>query len=123
MVEKPSLTVRHEDRITIIGFNSPTLSFDEAQVEEINGLFERAIDESQDMKFIVNFEGVNYMSSNVLGMLVNSLMKIVKKGGHMRLASVDREIYQLFEITGLKKLFKCNDTLSEAKKALEAEAG
>lgn len=121
MVEKPSLTVRHDDRITIIGFNSPTLSFDEAQVEEITAMFEKAIDESPDKKFIVSFEGVNYMSSNVLGMLVSSLMKVVRKGGHMRLASVDKEIFQLFEITGLKKLFKCSDTLEDAKKALAAE--
>ena len=120
MSEKPSLNVTHEGGITIISFTSQTLSFDEAEVEEISDQFGKAIEASSDNKFVLNFEGVEYMSSNILGMLVSSLMKIMKRGGSMRLAAVDKEIMQLFQITGLHKHFQCSPTVASAVESLKA---
>ena len=121
MSEKPSLKVTQEDGITIISFTSQTLSFDEAEVEEISDQFGKAIEASTNHKFVINFEGVEYMSSNILGMLVSSLLKIIKRGGRMRLAAVDKEIMQLFQITGLHKHFQCSPTVVSAIETLKAE--
>jgi anti-sigma B factor antagonist len=119
---RPSLHVRHDGGITFLEFRPAHVQFTEAAIKQIGAQFIEAIDQSPDVRFVVDFTGVEYMSSTVLGTLVSGLLKCQKKGGDLRLAGIEKELKQLFKLTGLHKVFKMCGTAAEAVKSFDQKA-
>ena len=61
--------------------------------------------EQQQGDLILNCEGLSYIDSTGLGVLISSLKKIKKYGGDMRIVGIRPYIYKIFTITGLDKIF------------------
>ena len=55
---------------------------------------------------VVNLEGVQYMDSTGLGVLVSALKRIREKSGSIVLTGLNPHLSKIFEITGLRKVFK-----------------
>lgn len=119
--DQTALTLRHEGTVTIIGFQPNQRVFSRPSVEQMSREFNQAIEKSKDLKFVVSFEGVEYMSSTVLGTLVAGLMKIHKRGGELRIACVTEDLALLFQLTGLHKVFEiCGDVDAALKSMAKA---
>jgi anti-sigma B factor antagonist len=65
-------------------------------------------------KMILNFENVQYMSSAVLGKLITLNKNILKEKGKLKLCSIDKNVFEIFSIMKLDKLFAIYDTEEEA---------
>jgi anti-anti-sigma factor len=63
------------------------------------------INENSDGKLTLDFCHVQFMSSSVLGLLVKIHKKVCELGGHLKLLNVNANIYKVFEITQLTKIF------------------
>lgn len=61
----------------------------------------------------VNFARINFVDSTGLGGLIHCFQKIKALGGNMVLLSLSDDIYDLFEMTSIDKLFTIVDTESE----------
>ncbi|MDD4318753.1 MAG: STAS domain-containing protein [Candidatus Peribacteraceae bacterium] len=65
-------------------------------------------------KLILNFESVTYMDSQMLGKLI-TLEKLVRGiNGKLVLSTMSPEIYQVFDITKLNRLFHITENKTDA---------
>ncbi len=67
---------------------------------------------------IVDMEGVEFLDSTGLGVLVGGLKRVRAHEGSLRLVCTQERILKIFRITGLTKVFPIHDTVSEALTAV-----
>ena len=99
------LLVRVEGDITVVGFVDRNI-LEEASIQQIGEEISKMIEQSAAPKILINFENVEHLSSAALGTLITVNNKVRQKGGQLRLACIDPQIYEVFIITKLNKLFQ-----------------
>jgi anti-sigma B factor antagonist len=63
---------------------------------------------------VVDMEGVEFLDSTGLGVLVGGLKRVRAHDGSLRLVCTQERILKIFRITGLTKVFPIHDTIAEA---------
>lgn len=66
---------------------------------------------------VVNLDGVRYIDSTGLGVLIGALKKVNEKNGKIVLIITDPQINKIFNITGLVKIFPIFKDQAEALKS------
>ena len=107
------LRVKDEDGITRIEFVDRNI-LDEANIQQIGDEISRLIDSQTQPKVLISFENVDHLSSAALGTLITINNKIRTKDGQLRLANIDPQIYEVFVITKLNKLFQIHESAEQA---------
>src|SRR5919205_259429 len=72
------------------------------------------IDQQTTPRLLLDFANVDHLSSAALGMLINANNRIKQKNGQLRLANIKPQIFEVFVITKLNKLFRILPTRPEA---------
>lgn len=105
-------TTRHE-AWTVVGvtgdvdaFSAPTLR------EQMN-----AVIDGGHVRLVVDLEGVGFMDSTGLGLLVGRLKTVQQYGGALRLVVTDDRLLRNFSITGLDRVFEIYDSVEAATAA------
>lgn len=65
-------------------------------------------------RLVVDLEGVEFMDSTGLGVLVGGLKRVKSHGGTLALVCTKPKILKVFSITGLSKVFPIYDSVREA---------
>jgi len=87
---------------------------DEANIQELGQeLFQLAEDDNRK-KLLLNFVSVEFLSSAALGKLITLDKKVKARGGRLKLSNIRPEIYEVFAITKLNKLFDIKDDEADA---------
>ena len=99
---------------------------DEARIQLIGKeLMERAAEaaESDSKKMLINFQGVQFMSSAMIGKLVllNKKSKSIKVD--LKLCEITTNVLEVFKITRLNKVFDIRNDEEKALKAFEKGKG
>jgi anti-sigma B factor antagonist len=68
---------------------------------------------------IVDMEGVEFLDSTGLGVLVGGLKRVRAHDGSLRLVCTQERILKIFRITGLTKVFPIHSTVEEAVEAVD----
>lgn len=89
---------------------------DETNIQIIGNQLFGLVDEDGRKKIILDFSDVEYLSSAALGKLITMDKKVKGAKGKLRLCNIRPEIYEVFAITKLNKLFSIHD---DQEKALE----
>ncbi|MFP5298207.1 MAG: anti-sigma factor antagonist [Actinomycetota bacterium] len=63
---------------------------------------------------IVNLEGVDFLDSTGLGVLVGALKRVKAHDGSLSLVCTQDKILKIFKITGLTKVFPIHDSVEDA---------
>ena len=63
---------------------------------------------------LINMTGVDYIDSTGLGTLVGGLKRATEKNGQIRIICPNEQIYKVFNITGLVKVFTIYDNEQDA---------
>ncbi|MCP4023284.1 MAG: STAS domain-containing protein [Desulfobacteraceae bacterium] len=71
-------------------------------------------------KMLINFKGLEYISSAGLRVLITVAKKTKALGKDLVLCSLDEKIYEVFDISGFTAIFKIFETQEDALAALEA---
>jgi anti-sigma B factor antagonist len=66
---------------------------------------------------IVNLEGVDFLDSTGLGVLVGALKRVKAHDGSLSLVCTQDKILKIFKITGLTKVFPIHDSVEAASGA------
>ena len=83
---------------------------DENNIQVIGNQLFGLVDEERRTKIILDFSNVEYLSSAALGKLITMEKKVKSAKGKLRLCCIRPEIYEVFAITKLNRLFKiCED--------------
>ena len=111
------LRVEEQDGVTRIEFIDRNI-LDEANIQQIGEEITEIIDAHTEPKILISFGNVDHLSSAALGTLITINNKIRSKQGQLRLADIDKQIYEVFVITKLNKLFEIHETSEEALASL-----
>jgi anti-sigma B factor antagonist len=66
---------------------------------------------------VINLEGVDFLDSTGLGVLVGALKRVRSHQGSLRLVCTQERLLKIFRITGLAKVFPIYETVDEAAQA------
>ncbi len=102
--------------VTVVKFTDKKI-LDEQNIQIIGEQLFSLVDELGRRKILLNFGNVEYLSSAALGKLITLNKKVNAVGGRLILCSIDPQIYEVFEITRLNKLFNIQ---REEQAALQA---
>jgi anti-sigma B factor antagonist len=114
--QSPPVSVVQNKDIRIVEFTSAKI-LDEANITEIGQTLNSMVDEGDNPKLLLDFANVDHLSSAALGMLINANNRIKQKNGQLRLANIKPQIYEVFVITKLNKLFRILPDRAEALKS------
>lgn len=115
-----SLTVEHKTKKdTIIFYLRGELD------QHTSATVRSAIEEEWGKKLasyvILNMEGLTFMDSSGLGVILGRYKQINNDRGHLVICSVNRQVEKIIELSGLKKIIAFYDTEEEAIRALGEE--
>lgn len=63
---------------------------------------------------IISFANVDHLSSATLGLLIKLREQVTRNNGQLILADIKPQIYEVFKITKLNRIFEISDTIGEA---------
>ncbi|MDZ4753725.1 MAG: STAS domain-containing protein [Phycisphaerae bacterium] len=107
------LNVRVQNGVTRIEFVDRNI-LDETNIQQIGEEISRLIEGQVNPKLLICFKGVEHLSSAALGTLITINNRVKAKDGQLRLSDIDPQIYEVFVITKLNKLFHIHETADKA---------
>jgi anti-sigma B factor antagonist len=110
------IRVKRQDAITVVEFIDRNI-LDEANINMIKDDLLRLVDAEQSPRLLISFANVEHLSSAALGALITVNNRIKSRTGQLRLSNIDPQIYDVFVITRLNKLFEIHQTSAEAIKS------
>jgi anti-sigma B factor antagonist len=110
------IRVKRQDNITQVEFIDRNI-LDEANIQMIGEDITKLVDAEPSPKILISFANVEHLSSAALGTLITINNRIRTRSGQLRLANIDPQIYEVFVITRLNKLFQIHTTTEEALKS------
>ena len=107
------IDVSESSNVTVVRFKDQKIIDPEAIQELGQELFD-LVEKEDRKKIVVNFSNVEFLSSAALGKLI-TFEKLTKRvGASLILTNIATEIFQVFAITNLDKLFQIKDSESDA---------
>ena len=79
---------------------------DEANIQELGQELIQLVDEENRDMLLLNFLNVDFLSSGALGKLIKLEKKVKARAGKLKLCCIRPEIFEVFQITRLDKLFQ-----------------
>jgi len=107
------ITVETKGDVTIVRFKDSDI-LDQINIQEIGEELYAVVESTPNLKLIVDFHGVDYLSSTALGKLITLKKKVEAVKGKLRLAAIKPEIMEVFRITRLDTIFDIDADVTEA---------
>lgn len=114
-MEQPSthLRIKRAENISVVEFADRKI-LEELSIQEIGDELNELVESEPGIKILLNFRNVDHLSSAALGMLITLNNKIKKQSGTLKLSDINRQIFEVFKITRLNKVFDIHDTADQA---------
>jgi anti-sigma B factor antagonist len=111
-VNNELLVQRYKD-VTVVSFQN-VLVLDSANIEELGRNLLDLIEKQDTRKLVLEFTAVKFMSSQALGVLLQLKRAMEPVKGEVVIVGIRPELYKVFKITNLHKMFKFHDELDKA---------
>ena len=98
------LEVEQIGDVTVVNFVDRKI-LDEQNIQIIGEQLFGLVDNEGCKKLLLNFGNVEYLSSAALGKFISLNKKVQAKSGKLVMCNINDDIYEVFEITKLNKLF------------------
>lgn len=98
--------------VTLIG------ELDHHSAEEARVKIDDRIDRDNIKKVILDFNGVTFMDSSGIGVVIGRYKKMQLRKGNCCIADVNKTINKVFELSGLYKIIKAYTTVDEAVRSI-----
>ena len=99
--------------VTVVRFVDRKI-LDETNIQELGQELFNLVEQEHCKKLLLNFSAVEFLSSAALGKLITLEKKTKAAGGQLKLSNIRPEIYEVFAITKLNKLFDIRDDEAES---------
>jgi anti-sigma B factor antagonist len=117
----PELVSQHKDDVLIVQFTSQKILSDVLIAQIGRELLELA-DEANG-KMVLDFQGVTFMSSAMIGKIVLLNKKCKANSTIVKLCNIAPSIMEVFEITRLNKVFSIFDSVDQALESFKKKGG
>lgn len=120
-MEQPSthIRVKRAEAVSIVEFADRKI-LEELSIQEIGDELEKLVDSEPGVKLLLNFQNVDHLSSAALGMLITLNKRVKEQAGQLKLSDINRQIFEVFKITRLNRVFEIYDTADEAVSRFDA---
>jgi anti-sigma B factor antagonist len=108
--------------VAVVNFTDKKI-LDEQNIQVIGEQLFSLVDELGRKKILLNFRNVEYLSSAALGKFITLNKKVNGSAGKLILCNIDPQIYEVFEITKLNKLFNIQKDEQTSQGRGSARAG
>jgi len=112
------LTVTKQDGVTVVELENKKI-LDELTIQQIFEKLNDLVTAETVPMILVNFRKVEHLSSAALGALITLNKKVNQRNGRLVLANIHPQIYEVFEITRLDKVFEIAGTTQEGLRAFQ----
>ncbi len=107
------INVKDSNGVRVIEFCDRKI-LDELSISELGGELNSAVDSQSGANTLLDFKNVEHLSSAALGMLITLDKRIKDKKGVLKLSNINPQIYEVFKITRLNKLFEIHESADKA---------
>jgi anti-anti-sigma factor len=113
MAQYRRLSVSEVSDVAVVRFVDHKI-LDESVIQELGQELFQLVEADNRKRLLLNFQQVEFLSSAALGKLITLDKKVKAHGGKMKLTNIRPEIYEVFAITKLNKLFDIRDDEADA---------
>ena len=107
------IEVNESANVSVVRFKDQKIIDPEAIQELGQELFD-LVEKEDRKKIVLNFSNVEFLSSAALGKLITFEKKSKRHDSELILTNISPEIFQVFSITNLDKLFQIKDSEADA---------
>ena len=111
--QSPKIDVDRTGDIVIVSLLDEEI-LEEHVINDIAEALFSVVMEHTPAKLVVSFARVKFMSSSALGMLIRLKKRVDEGGGSLKLSDIKANLYEVFVITKLNKLFDIYETETAA---------
>jgi len=104
MAEYRRLDVSEVGDVTVVRFRDSKI-IEDINIQELGQELFQLIEGENRKKLLLNFSAVDFLSSAALGKLITLDKKVRAAAGTLKLSNIRAEIYEVFAITKLNRLF------------------
>ncbi len=112
-----NLSVRQQGAVCIVEFQDRKI-LEELAINQIGEQLSEIVESAAAPRLLLDFKNVEHLSSAALGMLITLSKQLTERQGKLALANIHPQIFEVFKITRLNKLFNIQDTTEDAIDAL-----
>jgi stage II sporulation protein AA (anti-sigma F factor antagonist) len=87
--------------------------------DKIDNYYER----SACRHVVFDFNGVTFMDSSGIGLIIGRYKNTEKRGGSLSIAGMNDETRRIYQISGLAKIIRAYDSVEEAQRNLSKTGG
>lgn len=99
--------------VTVVRFRDHKI-VEDINIQQLGQELFRLVETDNRGKLLLNFSAVDFLSSAALGKLITLDKKMKAHGGVLKLSNIRPEIYEVFAITKLNRLFDIKDDEADA---------
>jgi len=111
-----TLRTQENEGVLVVYFTDAKI-LDDSRIQQIGKDLVEVTANAVEKKLVLNFHGVNFMSSAMIGKLVLLNNKCKKEEIALKLSDISAEIFQVFKIMKLNKIF---DIQKDEEKAVQS---
>ena len=93
----------------------------ESAITQFGDSLDQIVLEVDEPRLVVDFAGVNFLPTAMLGNLIAANTKLIGKGARLGISGANEQIRSLFEVTHLDTLFHFFDHIDDAIAGLESK--
>jgi anti-sigma B factor antagonist len=116
MAAQTRIELSEVDRVRVVGFRDRQL-FDDRTVREVAEQVHAATPATGPINLILDFSGVDLVSSSLLGKLILLQRRVDASGGVLRLCEMSNVVRSVFKTSNLDRLFAID---RDRRESLEA---
>ena len=109
------MSIEYIDGVTV-AVPTDAKILEEEQIQSLEKTFMSLIEQNTGIRLLIDFSGVQFLTSSVLGLLIRLSRKVFQSEGRLRLCSIDNKILEIFKITRLDKVFEIYQDRQQAVK-------
>ena len=105
MDEKIGVEITSAENVTVMAFKAASVCGGK-EIATATEQIHEFIKEEHPCKIVFDFEQVKFFSSQVLGMLLDMRAKMDLYNGEVVISGINPQLYRVFKITNLDKIFR-----------------
>jgi anti-sigma B factor antagonist len=116
MAQYRRIGVTTNGEVAVVAFSDKKI-LDEASIQELGSELFGLVEQQQGKGILLNFANVEFLSSAALGKLITLDRKVKAAKGRLKMCNIRPEIFEVFQITKLNKVFDIRKDEADAIKA------
>jgi anti-sigma B factor antagonist len=105
MADPERLVVVDLDRASVVRFVDRKI-IDASEIEQLGAELVALVDDQNRTQLLLNFEGVEFLSSAALNKLITLHRRVKAAGGTVRICNLHPQIGEVFKLTRLDRMFE-----------------